>query len=112
MSLQELVNALQAVEQLKQVYRQEGTSEGALVIVSKERSQAKNQRTLTGEIKKEKEKNKKVYNQITSNKATTLKGKKGEHFPPCKYHQKTNHLEVYCWLKNAQCKKYKQFGHI
>jgi hypothetical protein len=54
MSLQELVNALQAVEQLKQVYRQEGTSEGALVIVSKERSQAKNQRTLTGEIKKEK----------------------------------------------------------
>jgi hypothetical protein len=37
MSLQELVNALQAVEQ-RQVYRQEGTSEGALVAVFKEKS--------------------------------------------------------------------------
>jgi hypothetical protein len=32
-----LVNALQAVEQ-RQVYRQEGTSEGALVAVFKEKS--------------------------------------------------------------------------
>jgi len=36
-SLQELVNALQAVEQ-RQAYRQEGTSEGALVAVFKEKS--------------------------------------------------------------------------
>jgi len=41
MSLQELVNALQVVEQ-RQVYRQEGTSEGALVVVYKEKSRAKN----------------------------------------------------------------------
>jgi hypothetical protein len=25
---------------------------------------------------------------------------------------KTNHLEAYCWLKNAQCRSCKQFGHI
>lgn len=63
------------------------------------------QRTLTGEIKTEKQiNNKEVDNQITGNKATTLKGKKGEHFPSCKYHQKTNHLEVYCWIKNAHAK--------
>jgi hypothetical protein len=37
MSLQELVNALQVVEQ-RQAYRQEGISEGALVVVSKEES--------------------------------------------------------------------------
>jgi hypothetical protein len=41
MSLQELVNALQAMEQ-RQAYRQEGTSEGSLVAVYKEKSRAKN----------------------------------------------------------------------
>jgi hypothetical protein len=41
MSLQELVNALQAVEQ-RQAYRQEGSSEGALVAVYKDKSRAKN----------------------------------------------------------------------
>jgi len=41
MSLQELVNALQAMEQ-RQAYRQEGSSEGALVAVYKEKSRAKN----------------------------------------------------------------------
>jgi hypothetical protein len=40
MSLQELVNALQVVKQ-RQAYRQEGTSEGAFVAVSEEKSQAK-----------------------------------------------------------------------
>ena len=42
-----------------------------------------------------------------------MRGKeKKEHFPACKYCQKTNHLEAWCWLKNAQCRKCKQFGHI
>jgi hypothetical protein len=41
MSLQKLVNALQAMEQ-RQAYRQEGTSEGSLIAVYKEKSRAKN----------------------------------------------------------------------
>uniref|UniRef100_A0A6M2ESX7 Uncharacterized protein n=1 Tax=Populus davidiana TaxID=266767 RepID=A0A6M2ESX7_9ROSI len=40
-SLQELVNALQAVEE-RQAYRQEGSSEGALVAVYKDKGRAKN----------------------------------------------------------------------
>jgi hypothetical protein len=55
MSLQELVNALQAVEQ-RQTYRQEGSSEGALVAVYKEKSRAKNFYKNNQEGKREKRK--------------------------------------------------------
>ena len=41
MSFQELVNALQAVEQ-RQAYRQEGTSENALVVVYKRKNHTQN----------------------------------------------------------------------
>jgi hypothetical protein len=54
MSFQELVNALQAVEH-RQAYREEGTSKEALVVVFKEKSQAK---FFYMNIKKEKEKKK------------------------------------------------------
>lgn len=53
MSLQELVNALQAVEQ-RQAYRQEGTNKGALVAVSKEISWANNFYRNNQEEKREK----------------------------------------------------------
>ena len=74
MSLQELVNALQIVEQ-RQAYRQEGSSEGAFVAVYKEKSRAKN---FFRNNEKEKEKKGEAGNQITSNKTTTssLEGKR------------------------------------
>jgi len=78
-SLQELVNALQAVEQ-RQAYRQEGSSEGALVTVYKEKSRAKNfyRNNQEGEREKGKEKKREVDNLIIGNRTTTssLEGKR------------------------------------
>jgi len=68
MSLQELVNALQAMEQ-RQAYRQEGTSEGSLVAVYKEKSRAKNFYRNNQEGKKKRKG--KAGNPITGNKTTT-----------------------------------------
>jgi len=100
------------VEQ-KQAYRQEGSSEEALVAVYKEKNQAKNIFINNQEGKREKGRGWKSTNwqQNNNNSFTRRKEKKG-HFPACKYCQKTNHLEAWCWLKNAQCRNCKQFGHI
>jgi hypothetical protein len=110
-SLQELVNALQVVEQ-RQAYRQEGSSEGALVAVYKEKSRAKNfyRNNQEGKIKKGSGWQSNNWQQ-NINIFTRGKEKK-EHFPSCKFYQKINHLEAWCWLKNAQCRNCKQFGHI
>jgi hypothetical protein len=84
MSLQELVNALQAVEQ-RQAYRQEGTSKGALVAVYKEKSRAKNFYRNNQEEKREKGRGWQSNNwQQNNNIFTERKGKK-EHFPACKF---------------------------
>jgi hypothetical protein len=74
MSLQELVNALQAVEQ-RQAYRQEGTSEGALVAVYKEKSQAKNFYRNNQEEKREKGRGWQSNN-WQQNTTSSLKGKR------------------------------------
>jgi hypothetical protein len=112
MSLQKLVNALQAVEQ-RQAYRQEGSSEEALVVVYKEKSWAKNIFRNNQEGKREKRRGWKSTNWQQNNNNSFTRGKeKKEHFPACKYCRKTNHLEAWYWLKNAQCRNCKQFGHI
>jgi hypothetical protein len=73
-------------------------------------------RIFSETIKKKKEKKKKIgcqSNNWQQNNNIFTEGKeKKEHFPACKYCQKTNHFEVWCWLKNAQCRNYKQFDHI
>jgi len=85
MSLQELVNALQAVEQ-RQAYRQEGTSEGALVAVYKEKSQAKNFYRNNQEEKREKGRGWQSNNwQQNNNNIFTERKEKKEHFPACKF---------------------------
>jgi len=112
MSLKELVNALQAVEQ-RQAYRQEGTSEGALIAVYKEKSRAKNFYRNNQEEKREKGRGWQSNNWQQNNNNIFTEGKeKKEQFPAWKYCQKTNHLEDWCWLKNSQCRNCKQFGHI
>ena len=110
MSLQELVNALQAVEQ-RQAYRQEGSSEGALVAVYKDKSRAKNIFRNNQEGKREKGRSWKSANWQQNINNSFMRGKeKKEHFPACKYCQKTNHLEAWCWLKNAQCRTASNLG--
>lgn len=94
-----------------QAYRQEGTSEWALVAVSKEKSRVKNIYRSNQEGKKEKGRGWQSNNWQQNNNITRKKERR-EHFPPCKFCMKTNHLEAYCWLKNAQCRSCKQFGHI
>jgi hypothetical protein len=112
MSLQELVNALQAVEQ-RQAYGQEGSSEGTLVAVYKEKSRAKNFYRNNQEGKREKGKGWQSNNWQQNSNNNFARGKdKKEHFPACKFCQKTNHLEAWCWLKNTQSRNCKQFGHI
>jgi len=74
-------------------------------------------RIFTKTIKKEKEKKGKGWQsnnwqQNNNNNNFTRRKEKKEHFPACKFCQKTNHLEAWCWLKNAQCRNCKQFGHI
>jgi hypothetical protein len=94
MSLQKLVNALQAVEQ-RQAYRQEGSSEEALVVVYKEKSWAKNIFRNNQEGKREKRRGWKSTNWQQNNNNSFTRGKeKKEHFPACKYCRKTNHLEA------------------
>jgi len=63
-------------------------------------------RIFSETIKKEKEKKREVGNLPPGNNNNSfIRGKeKKEHFPACKYCKKTNHLEAWCWLKNAQCR--------
>ncbi|XP_061971883.1 uncharacterized protein LOC133694399 [Populus nigra] len=85
MSLQELVNAFQAVEQ-RQAYRQEETSEGALVAVYKEKSRSKNFYGNNQEEKREKGRGCQSNNwQQNSNNIFTEGKEKKEHFLACKF---------------------------
>ena len=100
-SLQELVNALQAVEQ-RQAFRKEGTSEGAFVAVSKDKSQSKDSYN----------RGKGKYGQSNNRQQNFNKEQaRKKSFPPCKFCRKTNHLDTHCWFKDVQCRNCKQFGH-
>ena len=116
LSLQELVNALQAVEQ-RQQFRQENSGEEAFAARFKGRSKPlnvyKNSEPRTNSSSGKPWQNKNWQgNQTHANNFYTKGKERREQFPTCKYCQKTNHLESFCWLKNAQCRKCKQFGHI
>ena len=52
------------------------------------------------------------HNQNYPNKFNAKGKERKEQFPACKYYHKTNHLESWCWLKNAQCRRCKQIGYI
>lgn len=117
MSLQDLINALQAVEQ-RQAFRQENSSEEAFAAGFKGRSKPqnsqvffKNPESRTNYGKQWQSKNWQ-NNQNYANNFNARGKERREQFPTCKYCQKTNHLESFGWLKNAQCQKCKQFGHI
>jgi hypothetical protein len=84
MSLQELVNALQAVEQ-RQAYRQEESSEGALVAVYKEKSRAKNFYRNNQEGEREKGRGWQSNNWEQNNNIFTRGKKKKKYFPTCKF---------------------------
>ena len=102
MSFQELVNALQAVEQ-RQAYRQEGTSENALVVVYKGKNHTQNFPRNNQSGKMEKERDWRPNNQQSSNWQHNLIRKEKKEFSACKYCQQTNHFEEWCRYKNVQC---------
>ena len=117
MSLQELVNALQAVEQ-RQAYRLEGSNEEALVTTLNQKNQNRiiHKNNPVGSSRRDEGKEKTYNNwqprQYSSNNYNNARrNEKKRYFPACKYCQKTNHLEAWCWLKNIQCRNCKQFGH-
>ena len=115
MSFQDLVNALQAVEQ-RQAFRSEGSHEEALVADFKNQNRITYKNNSGGVSRKDKGKEK-VYNtwqprQYSSNNYNARRNEKKEYYPACKYCKKTNHLEAWCWLKNIQCRNCKQFGHV
>ena len=93
-SLAELLNALQAQEQIRTI-RQEEFMEGAF--------QAKMQ---VQEGDKGKKKNNKYKGAGNSNKRIG-------NFPPCQHCKKTNHLQKYYWWRpDVRCRKCNQLGHM
>ncbi|EOY28499.1 Uncharacterized protein TCM_030041 [Theobroma cacao] len=83
LSLKELVNALQAVEQ-RWALRQEESTQGAFLATSRESS-------ITG--KKASHNNREI-----KSSDTRKLGKKGR-FPPCPHCKKQNHSENHCWYR-------------
>ena len=94
-SLAEIVNALQALEQ-RRMMRQEGSVEGTF--------QAKSQNNdFSKDIKKNKKNNKSSNNK---------KNQKGAH-PPCLHCKKTNHPSQKCWWRpDVKCNNCGQLGHM
>ncbi|XP_057995019.1 uncharacterized protein LOC131175307 [Hevea brasiliensis] len=94
-SLEELLNALQAQEQ-RRIMRAEGSVEGAL--------QAKLQ------IKKNKKKNSSTP-EAAANTSNSSGGKNKE-FPPCKHYGKKGHPPFKCWRRpDVKCDKCNKLGH-
>ena len=59
-----------------------------------------------------KEEEKKGRNRQHNHNNWSNKGKeKSNHFPDCKYYQKTSYLEAWFWLKSTRCRNCKQCGH-
>ncbi|KAL4354255.1 hypothetical protein GQ457_06G039790 [Hibiscus cannabinus] len=103
LSLAELVNSLQAVEQRK-AYRLEEPSEVAFL--AKQRGKAE---AAFGGKKPTGERKDKVKKGDYENKN---KGRKGK-FQTCSHCNKKGHSENYCWFRpGVQCRSCKQFGHV
>ena len=119
MSLQELINALQTVEQ-RQAFRQENTSEEAFAVGFKGRARFQNSQNSQVFFKNPENSNSGnswqrrnwPNNQTQGNNFNARWKERREPLPTCKYCKKNNHLESSCWLKNVQCRKCKEFGHI
>ncbi|GKV19872.1 hypothetical protein SLEP1_g30072 [Rubroshorea leprosula] len=102
-SLNDLVNALQAVEQRKTL-RLENNVEGAYLATDREKATAKDDENKQFGDKRNREK--KGY------QSGRYKNKK-QSFAPCSHCKKKNHSENYCWFRpGIQCRSYKLFGHI
>ncbi|GKV37174.1 hypothetical protein SLEP1_g45233 [Rubroshorea leprosula] len=98
-SLNELVNALQAVEQRKAL-RLENNVEGAYLATDKEKAVAKD------------DENKQLGDQRNREKEGYQNNKK-ESYASCSHCKKKGHSEKYCWFRpGVQCRKCKQFGHV
>ncbi|XP_016579127.2 uncharacterized protein LOC107876789 [Capsicum annuum] len=92
-TLAELVNALQALEQ-RRIMRKEGSVEGVF--------QAKSQN-------KSYEEKKKNQKQRQGNNYNNQRGSN----PPCPHCKKTNHSQQKCWwIPDVKCNKYGQLGHV
>lgn len=111
MSFQDLVNALQAVEQ-RQSYRNEGTSENALVAYKGKQQQSYNFSRTKQIGRKDKSKEWRPNHQNSSSwQPNNLTVKERKEYPACKYCKKTNHSDDWCWFKKVQCRNCNQFGH-
>ncbi|GKV53769.1 hypothetical protein SLEP1_g60284, partial [Rubroshorea leprosula] len=98
-SLNELVNALQAVEQRKAL-RLENNVEGAYLATDRGKAAAKD------------DENKQVGDQRNREKEGYQNNKK-ESYASCSHCKKKGHSEKYCWFRpGVQCRKCKQFGHV
>nr|CAN63433.1 hypothetical protein VITISV_033829 [Vitis vinifera] len=95
-TLAELLNALQALEQ-RRLMRQGSSVEGAF--------QAK---TQTNEGNRRRRKNKK-----NNNKPSNNNNKKTGTYPPCPHYKKINHPQQKCWWRpDVKCNKCGRQGHI
>lgn len=116
MCLQELVNALHAVEQ-RQVMRQETTTEGVMFVANKKKFQ--HQQNEAGNASDDRRRNFQRDKNFHAEKKNFRTGSssrfqgKREPFPPCPHCTKISHTENFCWFRpDAQCKKCMQFGHV
>ena len=86
LTLTELVNALQAVEQRKAFREEEKSTEGAFIASQSSKLQAEFSRKRSFNGKNRKEKKDQQGN----------RGRRRAKYPPCLYCKKTNHSEDYC----------------
>ena len=103
-TLAEVVNSLHASDQ-RRFLRQEDPSEVAFQAVSKgiKAGSSSGSGKRTNSKKNDKEKKDSDKNE----------GKKHNKFPPCKFCQKRNHLERFCWHKPyIRCRACNQLGHV
>ncbi|XP_031247380.1 uncharacterized protein LOC116105100 [Pistacia vera] len=105
-SLAELLNALQAQEQRRQI-REEGSIEGAL--------QAKLQIYKSGKDKKTKWRKHKGAGANSSNGNAGAQNNNGNagRFPSCPHCGMTNHSQNRCWSRpDVKCNRCNQMGHV
>ncbi|KAF7814525.1 Retrovirus-related Pol polyprotein from transposon TNT 1-94 [Senna tora] len=108
-TLAELLNALHAQEQRRQI-REDGSVEGAMKAKLQLQDSKKNK-------KKKWKKNKSVLGVGTENYSPTSKsgavGNKKTNYPPCQHCGRTNHPHFRCWSRpDVKCNKCNQMGHI
>ncbi|WRX07951.1 hypothetical protein QQP08_000438, partial [Theobroma cacao] len=103
MTMQELVNALQAAETRRQIMLDEHT-EIAL------QAKFKDKNVLHDVNKKFQDETRNKQKAATSNQRQQSKKTRNA---VCYYCKKTNHAEKYCWFRpNVKCRKCNQLGHV